>query len=1024
MKNVKAYLIARPSLLLLLVLIGSVTYGQSKTVRGKVTDATDGSELPGVTIQIKGTISGTNTDLSGNYELTVGEDDILVFSYTGYVSVEQAVNARTVIDVGLQIDIEELSEVVVIGYGQVEAKDVTGVVSKVDEKTFNKGMLTTPDQLLAGKVAGVNIVSNDGTPGGQSSIRIRGGTSLTASNEPLYVIDGIPIDNTAHNPGGFNSGRNPLNFINPTDIADITVLKDASAAAIYGSRGANGVIIITTKQGKSGKLEMTYDGSIGFSIYDNPIRMLTTEEYRFIVGQQSPRNARVLGEADTDWVSEILQTPVNQNHNISISGGGKTNNFRASINYQDINGVIKTSNTNRIAGNLNFNQKLLNDDLQIGLVVKVSGSSDRFGQNTLGTALRFDPTQPVFDSDDDTFGGYFQWDRPLSPSNPVSSIDNTFEIGRTTRYFISTNVAYNLPFIEGLQLKLNYSYDGTDADRQKTSLAINSGTAQGITDNNGGFNFEHFNRSSQVFEGFLDYTKALDALDATVSVTAGYSYQDFFRDFAPYAKEPGVSLAGIGINDPLAYAEQSQLDQLPDSLNITPLIEFENRLLSYWGRVNFDLKDKYLLTLTYRRDGSTKFAKSNRWGIFPSVAAGWRISDEPFLANSSTVSNLKLRLSYGITGNQEIDDYLYVNLYDIGGPRAQYLLGGDPTVTFRPGAVDPNIKWEETSSFNMGFDFGFLEGRINGAVDVYRKFTKDLLADVAFPIGTLPGDRAVTNIGEIENQGVELLLNGVIMEEEDLGINVSFNGAFNRNEIQKLDNQSAEDAANFFGYQVGDINGNVGQTISIWRVGEALNSFLVYQHIMKPDGRPVSDQEDFNNDGLVNDLDLFVDQNGDGVINNDDLIILNNPAPDFILGFTGNVRYKKFDAAFTFRANLGNYVYNNVFSEFGTFQDIDATVPSNIHISAFENDFANRSDELLHSSIYIENASFLKLDNLTIGYNTSIGKVRSRFYATGTNLLTITGYSGAEPEAGIEGIDKNLYPRSSTLLFGVNLQLN
>ena len=1009
-----------------LILMSYIILGQSGKIVGSVIDATDGSELPGVTVQIKGTVSGTSTDLNGKYELTAKQGDILIFSFIGYITVEQTIGSQTTINIALEADVEELSEVVVIGYGQVETKDVTGVISKIDEETFNKGQLTSPDQLLAGKVAGVSVVSNDGAPGGQSSIRIRGGTSLTASNEPLYVIDGIPINNDAHNPGGMNQGRNPLNFINPSDIADITVLKDASAAAIYGSRGANGVIIITTKKGKSGKIQVAYDGSVAVSYFENQIRMLTLEEFVFTVKDQSPRNARLLGEAQTDWVDAILQTPTNQTHNLSLSGGTKSTTFRVSINYQDINGVIKTSNTKRLATNLNLQQRLFNDDLQVGVVFKYSNSKDRFGQNTLGTALAFDPTQPLFDPDNETFGGYFQWNRPLSPSNPLATIENTFDIGRTDRYFLSTNLTYKFPFLEGLSMKFNYSYDLTEAERQRTSLPINEAESENIDNNNGQFFYEPFNRNSQVVDYYFDYEKSIKGINGALTLTAGYSYQDFFRDFAPYEKTKGVSLAGIGINDPLTYANRDLLDPLVgDSLEIKQFIEFENRLLSYWGRVNFNLKDKYLFTFTYRRDGSTKFAPSNRWGNFPSLALGWRVSDEPFLKQNQVISNLKLRLSWGITGNQEIADYQYVSLVDIGGPRAQYILGNDTTITYRPSAVDPNIKWEETASLNLGLDFGLLDGRLNGALDIYQKSTTDLLADVAFPIGTLVGDRAITNIGEIENNGIELLLNGVVADREDFGFNVSFNGAYNKNQIQKLDNQSEEQAASFFGYPTGAINGNVGQTILIRRVGNPVNSFLVYEHIIKPDGNPVSDQEDHNGDGLENNLDMFVDQNGDGVINNDDLIIKESANADFILGFTGNVRYKKFDLAFTLRSNIGNYVYNNVFSEFGTFQEIDGSgVPSNVHISAYTNDFSERTNETLHSSIYVENASFLRLDNITLGFNTSFKDIKSRFYVTGSNLLTITGYSGNDPEVGIEGIDKNLYPRSSTVLFGINLQFN
>ncbi len=476
----------------------------------------------------------------------------------------------------------------------------------------------------------------------------------------------------------------------------------------------------------------------------------------------------------------------------------------------------------------------------------------------------------------------------------------------------------------------------------------------------------------------------------------------------------------LNISDPLAFLTTGDLSGRSDYLQQPITNDWENRLISFWGRANFSILDKYVLTGTLRRDGSTRFGKRNRWGLFPSLAAKWRILDESFSDPLKGVfSDLSVRLSYGVTGNQEIGDYLYVNLYEISGERAQYILGNDTIPTYRPNAVDPDIKWEETRSLNAGIDYGLFDGRLHGSFDVYRKLTTDLLFNIAFPIGTLTGDRAVTNIGELENKGIEFLLNTVAIDRTDTKLNLTFNAALNRNEILKLDNSNLPD---FQGYTTGGISGDVGQSVQILKVGHSANSFFVYEHRRIGD-KPISDNVDFNDDGIKNDLDIYVDQNDDGRINEDDLRPYENPAPDVILGLTANASYKQFDLAMTFRSQIGGYVYNNVESQYGAYEGVNnAFAPNNIHLSAFTNDF---SDRQLLSDYYVENASFLRLDNITLAYNFDLGsKIKSRAYFTGTNLLTLTGYNGLDPEAGINGIDNNLYPRSRTFVFGINVNFN
>ncbi len=992
-------------LLVLLLTSGVFASLAQQKVSGTVRDSQDGTSLPGVTVQIKGTQKGAATDIDGKYTLDASSDDILVFTYIGYQTIEQAVSGRTVIDINMVTDIQELSEIVVVGYGQVEKGDVTGVVNKVDAKEFNTGVLTSPSNLIAGKVAGVQVVSNDGAPGSGVSIRIRGGTSLTAGNEPLFVVDGVPLEND-----GVAGVRNPLNFINPADIADITVLKDASSAAIYGSRGANGVVIITTKKGISGKPQFSYDGSYAIGVNGPGVRMLNPAEFAFTVERKGPRNLGDLGSSNTDWFDEITQVAQGMNHNLGVSFGGKTNNGRVSLNYQDVDGLLKTDNLQRISGAVNFNQELLNKDLSIGISTKHSIIKNRFAPNVVGSALVFDPTQSVL-ADDPTTGGYFEWSSPLAPSNPVAQIDQTFNIGRTVRNLVGANVNYKLPFVDGLSVKVNYAYDNSQGKSQVTRL-INE--KAGIE--NGTFTTFEDSRTSNLLETYLNYNTELSI--GKLDLIAGYSYQDFQKSVdRSLFKRDTVSLTDLNITNPTDFISDGKLNEIRGLLDEPLIFELENRLISFWGRANLSIQDKYLITATVRRDGSTRFGEANRWGLFPSLAFAWRVIDEPFAKGLEDVmSNLKVRASYGVTGNEEIGDYLYVNLYQLSDDRTTYIFGQDTVNTFRPNAVDPGIKWEETRSLNFGIDYGFLEGRLSGSIDLYRKLTTDLLFNIAFPIGTLTGDRAVTNIGEMENKGIELQLNAIVIDKSDLRLDLGFNASYNRNEILKLDNSNLPD---FQGYPTGGISGDVGQSIQILRVGFPANSFFVYEH-RKINGRPVSDGEDTNNDGLRNDLDMYVDQNDDGRINEDDLRPYKKPAPDLILGLTGNMTYKQFDLAFTFRGQIGGYVYNNVQAQYGAFEGVDNTfAPNNIHLSAYDNDFTERQ---LLSDIYVENASFLKLDNVTVGYKINqIEKVKARVYFTASNLMTLTGYSGVDPEAGIGGIDNNLYPRSRTFIAGLNI---
>ncbi|MBT28619.1 MAG: SusC/RagA family TonB-linked outer membrane protein [Thalassobius sp.] len=991
------------SFLIAIIFSSNLIAQSTVTVGGKVTDATDNLGLPGVSIQEKGTSRGGITDFEGNYSLTVEEGATLVFSYIGYVPVEIEVGTQATINVALEVNPTELSEVLVIGYGQQEKGDVTGVVQAVNAKDFNKGAIVSPDQLITGKVAGVQITSNSGEPGGQTSIRIRGGTSINASNEPLYVIDGVPIDNSPHNPGGFSGGRNPLNFLNPSDIETFTVLKDASATAIYGSRGANGVIIITTKRGNAGsKTSVTYDGYVSVGQLSSSIDVLNAEQFRNVVTAKSPSRLSVLGDADTNWFDEILQTAVGQNHNLSITGGGENMGYRVSVGHMDQDGILKTSNTQRTSFSLNYNHSLLNDALTINTNLKTSLTKDRFAPNVVGSAYVFDPTQPVYD-ENSKWGGYFEYDNDLAPDNPVSTIDQTQDFGEAFRSIGNMEFSYKMPFLEGLSAKLNLGYDITNGERER----FQPSTLRGQSSTNGELRREDYKRQNLLLDAYLNYKKNLENINSDFDVTVGYSYQDFVNEFPSFrAWDLDTDIFGLNSTSPATEFTASTSIQ-------------ENRLISFFGRVNYSFMDRYLLTLTVRRDGSSRFGESDRWGIFPSAALAWRILDEPFAESLTKVfSNLKLRVGYGITGNQDIGNYRYLATYTQGDAMTSYQFGDQYVTTLRPNGYDAGLKWEETSSLNAGLDFGFFEGRLTGAIEYYQKNTKDLLFDVSVAAGANLTNIILTNIGEVQNNGVELSLDGVVIDKPNFDWNLAVNFSHNKNEIKALDQINDP---NFEGYTTGGISGGVGNNIQILRVGEAVNAFYVYDHILDENGDPLVDGVDHNGDGTINLADMYQNINGDELVNDNDKRPYKSPAPDLLFGLTSSMYYKNFDFSFTMRGSLGNYAYNNVASNNGYYNRvITEIIPNNIHTSALQTGFTSPQ---YFSDYYVEDASFLRMDNITLGYTAKqLKNVQMRLYGTVQNLFVLTDYSGLDPETN-NGIDNNLYPRSRTFILGVNISL-
>lgn len=976
------------SILVLLFLSLPNVQAQDINVTGTVTDQADGLTLPGVTIYNRTTGGGAVTDIEGKYAISAAKGTTLVFSFVGYETKEVIVGAQSQLDIALGINVKELSEVVVVGYGSVEKKDVTGVVSVVKAEQFNQGIIGSPDKLLVGKVAGLQI-SSSGEPGASSDIRLRG-ASINGEG-PLIVVDGVPLDQS----DGTLGARNPLNFMNPNDVLNVTVLKDASAAAIYGSRGANGVIIITTKSGGEGKMKISYDGFYSISQLTREVGILSPELYRLAVYDKAPDRLDQLGEYNTDWVDEVTQVAQGTQHNVSVSGGNESGNYFASVGYLMNNGIMRKTSHEKTNLSLKLNKKLLNNSLSIGINSRAGFIKDQFSPNVLGDAMKFDPTRPVYDESNTRFGGYFQWNNSLAVANPVSAQNLNQQHGETIRVLNNLEITYKLPFVPGLSFTTltGYNYTRGMYDSTVDSLAKSQVNANFLN----GLNDEEVTKETKLLETYFKYDKQIGG--SKLDITAGYSWQNFDQD------EHKISLNYSSDNDG-SYVSDTTWSPL------------ENRLISFYGRANIDLLGKYLITGSIRQDGSTRFGESNKWGLFPSLALAWRIIEEDFASNWGFLSDLKLRFGYGVTGNQDIPDYRYNTFYQYSYFDAAYPFGNEYLLTIRPRGVDPNLKWEETISTNVGLDAGLFAGRLNLSMDYYVKNVNDLLFEIAVPAGSNLSDRVYTNIGQVQNKGIELTLDATAVARNDFRWNLAFNFATNQNEVVKLDNSAFDPA--FAGYSVGDISGDVGQRIQVLKVGQPINAFLVYQHKRDENGNPiVGSQIEMYEDQLTLDTDNDgVFDAGDGIINEDDLVPFKRPTPAIMMGLTSNMYYKAFDLSFTIRANTGNYLYNNVSSGTGYFDLMTDQATNNIHQSAYETGFRRRQ---LHSDYYVEDASFVKLDNITLGYTfNKINFAQVKAYVTAQNVLTITGYSGIDPEV-FNGIDNNLYPRPTTFIMGLNV---
>jgi iron complex outermembrane receptor protein len=971
---------------IMLALVAQVSFAQTKVITGKVTDSKDGSAVSGATVAAKGSRGGTQTGSDGSFSLSVDNAvTTLVISYVGFTTQEVSIDGKTSVEVSLVVNNQTLGEVVVTGYGSVRRKDLTGSIATIGTKDFVKGPLTSPEQLINGKVAGVQITTGGGAPGAGSRIRVRGTSSLSGSNDPLIIIDGVPVDQQS----GISGAANPLALINPNDIETFNILKDASATAIYGNRATNGVIIITTKKGKSGKLKISFSTLNSLSVAGDKVDVLSAEEFKNVVnGKGNTSQKGLLGTSNTNWQDLIYQTAFMTDNNIALTGGLEKVPYRLSLGYLNQDGILKTGNLSRVSTALNLNPRLLKNALKVDLNFKAAFTKNTFAnEGAIGGAAFFDPTQTV-KRNDNRFGGYWEWlannNQPdgLAPKNPVGLLNLRDDKSNVTRIITNIQLDYTLPFLKALRANLNVGYDYSKGEG---TVYIPDSAAMTYT--RGGVNNQYQQtKKNKLLEFYLNYVKDIKSIKSRLDVMAGYGYQDFMRQSPNY---PDNRANGT------VFAPAAPFP-----------FETQNTLISFYGRLNFSINNKYLFTASYRRDGSSRFSEDNRWGGFPSAAFAWNIAEEPFLKGSKVLSSLKLRAGYGETGQQEIgNDYAYIANYTLGTQTAQYQFGSNFYQVNRPVGYDANIKWEQTSTFNVGIDFGFLNGRISGSVDYYNKETEDLLSFIDVPAGTNFTNRIFTNVGDMNNKGVEFVLNTNILKKKKLVWDLGFNVTYNKNEITRL---TKIDDPTFIGVATGGISGGVGNTIQIHSVGYQPNSFFVLQQVYDNAGKPIEG--------------LYVDQNGDGIVNNLDYYRYKSPEPLWMVGFTTSVGYGNWNFSTVLRSNLGQYMYNNMFSAHGTFQPSSVLFLGNLHRNYLETGFANSQ---YFSDYYMENSSFLRMDNFTVSYD--FGKVfnnKANLRATANvqNVFVVSKYKGLDPEiAG--GIDNNFYPRPRVFSLGFNLDL-
>ena len=977
------------------------TFAQQIVVKGIVKDTT-GEPIIGANVIVKGTTNGTITDFDGNFLLNANKGDIIIISFIGYRS--QEAQAAASMNIILKDDTELLDEVVVIGYGSVKKDDLSGSVVAIKAEEMNKGAVTSPQELIMGKVPGLSVSQGDGAPGAGSTIRIRGGASLNASNDPLIVIDGIPVSNDAA-PGTPNA----LATINPNDIETFTVLKDASATAIYGSRASNGVIIIQTKKGTQDKIKVSYSGTFTAKDPYKRIETLDAQSFREAMQAQYPegtaqsadiqRILNVYPNQSTDWQDAIYQTGLSTDQNIGIAGKAGFMPFRISLGYNTEKGTLKTSKYERYTGAVNLSPKFFDNHLSVDINVKGTINKNRFADSgAVGAAAFFDPTKPIYD-EENRYNGYWNWgivqgaQADLATQNPLSLLYDRNNHGTTKRSLGNIQLDYKIHGLEDLHANLNLGYDVAKTTGRNF---VNSNSVQSSLDKTftglGQGNTWNNLRRNHLLDFYMNYAKNIESIKSNFDIMAGYSWQHFY--YANHDITYSNPTEDLGAKEGYTY-DENERHYIRDDHRRIP---YENYLISFFGRLNYNFMDRYLLTATLRRDGSSRFSENNRWGLFPSAALAWTISNEPFMkATENVLSKLKLRLGYGVTGQQEIGDYQYITSYSFStNPNTTYL----GTTLLKPNGYSPDLKWEQTTTYNVAIDFGFLNNRINGSIEYYQKHTKDLLNTISAAAGTNFINLITANVGKMKNKGVEANVNAIAIQSKDFTWEVGYNITWNDSKITKLTTTFNPD------YQGIDAGTNQKH-----QVGEMPGTFYLYQQVYDENGKPIQN--------------AFVDRNNDGQITEADRYLTHkSPMAKIYMGFSSQFSYKKWDLGFNLRANFGNYVYNGVASGNSTSNNYGGKgFITNLYNGFQDTGFTllNTSEQMA-SDYFLENASFLKMDNLTLGYsfqNLFAAKLSGRISASVQNVFTISKYSGLDPECG--AIDSNIWPRPRTYTIGLNL---
>lgn len=1022
--------IARKFFFLMVGLLFSVGLNaQTITVSGVVSDPS-GEPLIGASILAQGTTVGTSTNIDGEYTINVAPDATLVVSYVGYDTQNVPVDGRTSINVTMQENSVMLNEVVAIGYGTVKKSDATGSVAVIKPDEIEAGLATSVQDMLVGQTPGV-VVTQAGGPEGGGTIRIRGGSSLNASNDPLIVVDGVPLSNA-----GMGGLGNSLGMISPENIESMTILKDASATAIYGSRASNGVIIITTKKGKSGKPTVNFAANLYVNTARKTWKVLDANQFRSLLESRGMDAAlAATGDANTDWQDEVLRTTVSSDYSLSVGGTAGWLPYHAEISYTNNNGIIKTSKMDRVTMGFNLSPKFFDNHLSVNANVKGYYIRNNFGDaGALSSAISFDPTHPVRSNEPIVSGnsgfqylynGYYEAhnngtlndNAALNPMGLLEQRDNHANVYRSNG---NLQLDYSLHFLPDLHLNLNLGYDVMKSNLVD-NWAANSATAYKNHEHYGGaYNFDQYQfRSNTLLNFYLNYKKEVESIYSNFDVTAGYDWQRFYND-GHYTGANGNSGYRVspGLNTP-TYLGKNEAGQQTYGVTINestiPLLgqNFQNdgvspdgdyhwadryQLLSFFGRLNYTFKDRYLLTVTVRGDATSRFAKDKRWGVFPAVALGWKINQEAWMQGAAGwLSDLKLRLGWGKTGQQEIGETInYMALYAIASPSVSYPNGtnGWYLPVYARG-YNPDLTWETTTSWNAGLDFGFLNNRITGSIEYYKRKTTDLLAYVAVPAGSSTTNMLNRNIGSLENYGVEFNIAAKPIVTNDFTWTLSYNVGWNHNEITELTTGASQ-------LKTGGISGGNGNTVQIHAEGHPASSFYLFQQVYDESGAPLEG--------------VYVDQNGDGQIDDSDKIINKSPDPKVTMTFGSQFRYKKWDLGFNIRASIGNYVYNNVLSTKAVYNDLFTYGLNNV----VENDYYFEQPRYM-SDYYLRNASFVRCDNITLGYtwdNLLNDKLRLRLFGAVQNPFVITKYKGVDPEV-FGGIDNSVYPRATTYSLGL-----